>query len=66
MERFDPELIQSTFHPDFVEELGKFIDARDVFAEWELDLHEKTHLRKQHSLMNLRYDLANNTALTAT
>ena len=66
VDRFDRELILSAFHPDFVDEHGKFVGTREEFADWALDQHSKTHLSTQHFLMNHRCDLADDTAHTET
>ena len=66
VDRFDRELILSAFHPDFVDEHGKFVGTREEFADWALDQHGKTHLTTQHFLLNHRCDLAGDTAHTET
>jgi hypothetical protein len=62
VDRFDRELILSAFHPDFVDEHGKFVGTREEFADWALEQHNKTHLSTQHFLMNHRCELAGDMA----
>ena len=66
VDRFDRELILSAFHPDFIDEHGKFVGTREEFADWALDQHSTTHLSTQHFLMNHRCDLAGETAHSET
>jgi hypothetical protein len=66
VDRFDRELILSAFHPDFIDEHGKFVGTREEFADWALDQHTKTHLSTQHYLMNHRCELAGDTAHAET
>jgi hypothetical protein len=66
VDRFDRELILSAFHPDFMDEHGKFVGTREEFCDWALDQHGKTHLSTQHFLMNHRCDLDGDTAHTET
>lgn len=64
VDRFDRATILSAFHPDFVDEHGKFVGTREEFVDWALDQHSKTHLSTQHFLMNHRCELAGDVAHT--
>jgi hypothetical protein len=66
VDRFDRELILSAFHPDFIDEHGKFVGTREEFVDWALGQHRETHLSHQHYLMNHRCDLAGDVAHTET
>ena len=44
VDRFDRELILSAFHPDAIDEHGKFVGTRDGFADWALNQHSTSHL----------------------
>jgi len=66
VDRFDRDLILSAFHPDFIDEHGKFVGTREEFVDWALDQHGKTHLSHQHCLMNHSCELAGNVAHTET
>src|SRR5689334_16553807 len=66
VDRFDRELILSAFHPDFIDEHGKFVGTREEFVDWALGQHCETHLSHQHYLMNHRCDLAGDVAHTET
>jgi hypothetical protein len=66
VDRFDRELILSAFHPDFMDEHGKFVGTREEFVDWALDQHSKAHLSTQHCLMNHRCELDGDTAHAET
>ena len=52
VDRFDRELILSAFHPDAIDEHGKFVGTREEFVDWALDMHERAQLSHQHCLLN--------------
>ena len=62
VDRFDRELILSAFHPDFIDEHGKFVGTREEFVDWALGQHREAHLSHQHYLMNHHCDLAGDVA----
>ena len=45
VDRFDRELILSAFHPDALDEHGKFVGTPDEFVDWALGQHSGAHLR---------------------
>ena len=66
VDRMDRELLLSAFHPDFIDEHGKFVGTREEFADWALDQHARTHLSTQHYLMNHRCEVEGDTAHAET
>jgi hypothetical protein len=62
VDRFDRELILSAFHPDFIDEHGKFVGTREEFVDWALGQHRAAHLSHQHYLMNHHCDLVGDVA----
>lgn len=66
VDRFDRELIQSAFHPDALDEHGKFVGHPDEFVEWALGQHSQAHLSHQHCLLNHRCELDGDTAHAET
>lgn len=66
VDRFDRELIMSAFHPDCIDEHGKFVGNREEFVDWALNMHEKAQLSHQHCLLNHTCDLDGDTAHTET
>lgn len=66
VDRFDRELILSAFHPDFVDEHGKFVGSREEFVDWALEQHGRMHLSHQHYLLNHSCELAGDVAHTET
>lgn len=66
VDRFDRELILSAFHPDAVDEHGKFIGNPEEFVQWALDQHAKAHLSHQHYMLNHRCDIDGDTAHAET
>jgi hypothetical protein len=66
VDRFDRELILSAFHPDALDEHGKFVGHPDEFIDWALDQHEKAHLSHQHYVLNHSCELDGDTAHAET
>lgn len=66
VDRFDRELVLSAFHPDCVDEHGKFVGTRDEFVEWAFGQHGRSHLCHQHCLLNHSCELDGDTAHTET
>lgn len=62
VDRFDRALILSAFHPDCLDEHGKFVGNSEEFADWALGQHGRAHLSHQHCVMNHRIDLDGDTA----
>jgi hypothetical protein len=57
VDRFDRALILSAFHPDAIDEHGKFVGNPQEFVEWALGQHEQAHLSHQHYMLNHRCEL---------
>lgn len=62
VDRFDRDMIRSAFHPDCIDEHGKFVGTPDEFVDWALDMHERAQLSHQHCLLNHTCDLDGDTA----
>lgn len=66
VDRFDRELVLSAFHPDFLDEHGKFVGTREEFADWAIGQHKGAHLSHQHLLLNHICELDGDTAHAET
>ncbi len=66
VDRFDRDLILSAFHPDCLDEHGKFVGTSEEFADWALDQHERAHLSHQHLLLNHTADITGDIAHAET
>src|SRR5689334_6963777 len=65
-DRLDRELILSAYHPDAIDEHGKFVGIPDEFVEWVIDMHTNAHLSSQHIILNHLCELKGNVAHTET
>ena len=66
VDRFDREMILSAFHPDCLDEHGKFVGTPEEFVNWALAMHEGAHLSHQHCLLNHTAEIAGDTAHAET
>ena len=66
VDRFDRDLILSAFHPDALDEHGKFVGTPEEFCDWALDMHQNAQLSHQHCLLNHTCDLDGDTAHAET
>jgi len=66
MDRFDRELVLSAFHPDALEEHGKFVGTPAEFVDWAINQHAKSHLSHQHFMLNHRSEIDGDTAHAET
>ncbi|MCU1566801.1 MAG: SnoaL-like protein [Pseudarthrobacter sp.] len=66
VDRFDSELIRSAFHPDAIDDHGKFLGGPDEFVEWAKHQHTEAHLGHQHNLFNHTCDLSGDVAHAET
>ncbi|WP_417207692.1 nuclear transport factor 2 family protein [Antarctobacter sp.] len=66
VDRFDREMIASAFHPDCLDEHGKFVGTPEEFTDWALNQHEAAHLCHQHCLLNHTCELDGDTAHAET
>jgi hypothetical protein len=62
VDRFDRDLVMSAFHPECLDEHGKFVGDPGEFADWALAQHALAHLSHQHCLLNHTCDLAQDVA----
>jgi hypothetical protein len=66
VDRFDRALILSAFHPDALDEHGKFVGGPAEFVDWALGQHGNAHLSHQHLILNHRADIDGGTAHAET
>jgi hypothetical protein len=66
VDRFDKELILSAFHPDCIDEHGKFVGNAEEFVDWALNMHSNAQLSHQHCLLNHSCELDGDTAHAET
>ena len=66
VDRFDREMILSAFHPDAIDDHGKFVGGPQEFADWALGQHTKAHLGHLHNLFNHTCDLDGDVAHAET
>jgi hypothetical protein len=66
VDRFDRDIILSAFHPDAIDDHGKFVGGPEQFAEWAIGQHTKAHLSHLHNLFNHTCDLDGDVAHTET
>lgn len=66
MDRFDRELVLSAFHPDALDEHGKFVGNREEFVDWAIAQHAKSHLSHQHYMLNHRSEIEGDEAHAET
>lgn len=52
VDRFDRDIIMSAFHPDSLDEHGKFVGNAQEFVDWALAQHGASHLSTQHCILN--------------
>jgi hypothetical protein len=66
VDRFDRDIILSAFHPDAIDDHGKFVGGPEQFVEWAIGQHTKAHLSHLHNLFNHTCDLDGDVAHTET
>lgn len=66
VDRFDRELILSAFHPDCLDEHGKFVGLPGEFVDWALGQHQHAHQSHQHYLLNHMSEVDGDTAHAET
>jgi hypothetical protein len=64
--RFDRALILQAFHPDCLDEHGKFVGTPEEFVEWALGQHGAAHLSHQHCILNHTAEIDGDTAHAET
>lgn len=66
VDRFDRELVLSAFHPDALDEHGKFVGTPAEFVDWAIGQHEAAHLSHQHYMLNHTAEIDGDTAHAET
>lgn len=66
VDRFDRDLIRSAYHPDAVDDHGKFVGGPEEFIEWAMRQHTEAHLGHLHNLFNHTCELDGETAHAET
>lgn len=66
IDRLDHALILSAFHPDFLDEHGKFVGTGEEFADWAIEMHARLQLSHQHCLLNHHCEIDGSTAHAET
>ncbi|NKQ55532.1 nuclear transport factor 2 family protein [Amycolatopsis sp. K13G38] len=66
IDRFDRELLLSAYHPNAIDDHGKFIGTPAEFADWAFKQHTEAHLSHQHCLFQHRCELDGAVAHTET
>jgi len=66
VDRFDRELVLSAYHPDAVDDHGKFLGSPEEFWDWAYGQHSTVHLSHQHYVMNHSCELDGDVAHTET
>jgi len=62
VDRLDRELLISAYHPDAIDDHGKFIGSPEDFADWAFAMHSAAHLAHQHAIFNQFVELDGDTA----
>lgn len=65
-DRLDRELMLSAYHPDGIDEHGKFVGSAGDFVDWALQQHIDAHLSTQHYVNNHSCELDGDSAHTET
>lgn len=66
VDRLDRELLLSAYHPDAIDDHGKFVGGPTEFADWVFGQHIGAHLSHQHCLLNHVCELDGDTAHAET
>lgn len=66
VDRFDRDLILSAFHPDCLDEHGKFVGTPEEFVVWAIGQHTAAHQSHQHCLLNHSAEIDGDTAHAET
>jgi hypothetical protein len=62
VDRLDRALLLSAYHPDAIDDHGKFIGSPEELADMEFAMHSSAHLAHQHAIFNQCVDLEGDTA----
>lgn len=66
VDRFDRDLILSAYHPDAIDDHGKFVGGPEEFVEWAMRQHTGAHLGHTHNLFNHTCELSGDMAHAET
>jgi ketosteroid isomerase-like protein len=66
VDHFDRDLIRSAFHPDAVDDHGKFVGGPEEFADWAVRQHTEAHVGHQHNLFNHTCEVSGDVAHSET
>lgn len=66
VDRFDRDLLLSAYHPDAVDDHGKFVGSPTEFFDWATRQHTHAHLGHTHNLFNHTVDLDGDVAHAET
>lgn len=66
MDRFDREIYLSAFHDDAEMAAGPFVGSAAECWDWAMPMHKAGQIATHHSLLNVTYDIAGDTAHTET
>jgi ketosteroid isomerase-like protein len=64
IDRLDRDLVLSVYHPDAVDDHGKFVGTPTEFVEWAFAMHRRQHHRHLHAILNHTCDVDGDTAHT--
>ena len=62
LDRHDPEIYASPYHPDAIDRHGEFLGRRDDFVPWGLALLASEWDAHTHYITNIRVDIDGDTA----
>lgn len=65
-DRLDRDMMVSAYHPDGIEEHGKFVGSAAEFVDFAVKQHTDAHLTTQHYVMNHRCELEGDIAHAET
>lgn len=66
VDRLDRDLVLSAYHPDALDDHGKFIGSAEEFVDWAFAMHREFHVAHQHALLNQTCELDGDVAHTET
>ena len=66
VDRFDRDLVLSAYHPDAVDDHGKFLGSPAEFWDWAFNQHTRAHQSHQHYVANHTCELQGDVAHAET
>jgi SnoaL-like domain len=64
IDRLDRALVLSAYHPDAIDDHGKFVGSPEEFADWAFAMHRRLHVSHLHAILNHTCELTGDTAHT--